>query len=995
MRPRLLELTAFGPYPGTVRIDFDQLADDGLFVVHGPTGAGKTSLLDAMTYALYGGVAGTRRNDRLRSDHAEPHTTTAVALELALRGEDFRVTRVPPHERAKKTGSGMTAQKPKATLSVRRGGDWQPLADGVEEVGRAVTELIGLNREQFTQVVVLPQGEIARALHADANERRRLLSSLFATGRFEQYSRSLADRARAAEAAVAEQEAALERLAQDARGRWALITHEEAVPDVADLAALADREAQVVADAAGLAAAEERDASAQLRAAELAADRWDRVARARAQLAELHAAADEVAEAKQRLDDADRARSLVPLLDAARRAADAADRAEHRLAGAVEDLRRHGDTGPAVDQAAVIAAARAGDLETLSADRERIATSTARLEAAAVRYEEWAELTRSASRRREEAAEARTRREDLESRRATVAADLAAVREQHAHAARVADRVPALRAEHARLAAAAAAAQRLPVLRERESAAAARQLLAKRELNTALDRQRDLLERRIGGMAAELAEALRDGHPCVVCGSPQHPRPAEPSGDVVTPDAVAAAADAVAGATASLDAADTAVTAARAELSEALAAAGEHGSRPEVAAQREQDAAAALADAERAAAGLADVDRHVAALASADASLTAELAEVTEQITAADGAAEQCDEAAGRLRDALGAGTTGEPSDPRPLLSASRAVAKALDTIVAAVEDARRCGRERATARRRLDRAVAEAGFADPTAVRDAALDDEAAARLRRLVEEVVARRAAAEAVLRDVEAPDEPPSVDAARERKDQADARLAATQVRLGVVAQAAADLQRLCAQHAEVARRLDASVQQAARLRRLADVCAGTGNTQRLSLERYVLAAYFEEIAEAASLRLQAMTGGRFSLRHSDARVRGGGASGLSIGVLDAYTGTEREAGSLSGGETFQASLALALAVADVVQRHAGGVHLDTLFVDEGFGALDPDSLDDAMAELDALREGGRLVGVISHVPALRGRIASGIEVVKTARGSDARVVTVAEV
>ena len=139
---------------------------------------------------------------------------------------------------------------------------------------------------------------------------------------------------------------------------------------------------------------------------------------------------------------------------------------------------------------------------------------------------------------------------------------------------------------------------------------------------------------------------------------------------------------------------------------------------------------------------------------------------------------------------------------------------------------------------------------------------------------------------------------------------------------------------------------------------------------------------------------MTDGRYTLRHSDERTRGGGASGLSITVHDAFTGTEREAGSLSGGETFQASLCLALGVAEVVQRHAGGVHLDTLFIDEGFGSLDADALEQAMGELDALREGGRMVGVISHVPALRERITSGIAVTKTASGSDARVVVLAD-
>ncbi|MPZ88973.1 MAG: hypothetical protein GEU81_13055 [Nitriliruptorales bacterium] len=160
-------------------------------------------------------------------------------------------------------------------------------------------------------------------------------------------------------------------------------------------------------------------------------------------------------------------------------------------------------------------------------------------------------------------------------------------------------------------------------------------------------------------------------------------------------------------------------------------------------------------------------------------------------------------------------------------------------------------------------------------------------------------------------------------------------------------------------------------------------------RMSLERYVLAAFLEDITARASLRLAAMSDGRYTLRHSDERVKGNAASGLSILVGDAFTGVEREVGSLSGGETFQASLALALGMADAVQSHSGGLRLDTLYIDEGFGALDPEALEQAMAELDRLREGGRLVGVISHVAALQERIPAGVRVRRTRTGSHVEV------
>jgi exonuclease SbcC len=254
--------------------------------------------------------------------------------------------------------------------------------------------------------------------------------------------------------------------------------------------------------------------------------------------------------------------------------------------------------------------------------------------------------------------------------------------------------------------------------------------------------------------------------------------------------------------------------------------------------------------------------------------------------------------------------------------------------------------------------------------------------------------KVAAEAVLADlgpatdegVDLPTATATLAAATEAFDLAVARHAE-------LSAAAAELRRLADRHAAARAELEPVEAEAARVRRLADVCTGTGNERKMSLERYVLAARMEEITAVASRRFHAMSEGRYTLRHSDDRVKGGGASGLSIVVADAWTGMERDVRTLSGGETFQASLALALAVTDVVQQHAGGVHIDALFVDEGFGTLDADALDQAVAELERLREGGRLVGIISHVAALHGRIPAGVEVVKAADGSTVRLGAIA--
>jgi exonuclease SbcC len=248
-----------------------------------------------------------------------------------------------------------------------------------------------------------------------------------------------------------------------------------------------------------------------------------------------------------------------------------------------------------------------------------------------------------------------------------------------------------------------------------------------------------------------------------------------------------------------------------------------------------------------------------------------------------------------------------------------------------------------------------------------------------------------AAAVLRDpalADLPSTPPPIAALRHEEERA-AAAHETAVEAGAtLTLGAAELTDALHEHAERTVAHAPLAEEAGRLRRLAEVTSGSGNALRVSLERYVLGAFLAEIAERASRRLGAMSDGRYALLHSEEREKGGAPSGLGIRVRDAWTGAIRDVGSLSGGETFQASLALALGIADAVTAHAGGVRLDALFVDEGFGSLDPEALELAITELDHLREGGRLVGVISHVATLQERLGTGLHVAKGRGGSAVR-------
>jgi DNA repair protein SbcC/Rad50 len=348
--------------------------------------------------------------------------------------------------------------------------------------------------------------------------------------------------------------------------------------------------------------------------------------------------------------------------------------------------------------------------------------------------------------------------------------------------------------------------------------------------------------------------------------------------------------------------------------------------------------------------------------------LDRERASLEEQLTQARGAAESVAARAAQLERQVA------------LLT------EAADTARAAEDTAQRLK----DADARLADAAFRAGFDTPQAAAAALLDDAAHRELQRRLDAWQSEEAAVRAVLAEADtaaAAQQPPADLVAAERtassaaqrlRDAASARDAA--------ARRCTELDRLSAHAATAVRRLAPLREEYDRVARLAGLAAGTSadNERKMRLESYVLAARLEQVAAAATVRLQRMSSGRYTLVHSDDRT-GRGRSGLGLHVVDAWTGRERDTSTLSGGETFFASLALALGLADVVTDEAGGVRLDTLFIDEGFGSLDDQTLDEVLDVLDSLRERDRSVGIVSHVPDLRRRIHAQLEVVKGRSGS----------
>ncbi|MFI9590317.1 AAA family ATPase [Nonomuraea sp. NPDC052265] len=1169
MRPHRLSLTAFGSFPGTETVDFDALTEAGLFLIHGPTGAGKTTILDALCFALYGVVPGQRNSARsLRCDHAPAGSGPSVTLEVSIRGRSLRIRRSPSWQRPKLRGTGFTEEKAKVVVEERHGSAWQGLTTRLDEAGDLVGGLLGMNAEQFCQVVMLPQGDFAKFLRADGDDRARLLERLFTVKVFTQAESWLAERRRATgreEQELGQEVAfAVERL-EEAAGPT--LTPAPSYPSGADGAPASEGRpddplgrAGALLDAARavvhrceerLAASGEaaRAARSRFEQAAALAERRRRHAEALTLRRTLDERADERADLQALIDDAVRADRVLPLITAAGQRAEAAAKARAMVADALARARplltppARREDGPSPGGPAGGGEPSVEELEGLERERRaeparlsELLTEEARLsvvrrdllrveqeladlvgadEAVVARLGVLPGLIEAAECRLADARVAAARipaaqavRDaaadliDVDRELTALAGELEALAQREAEVAAAEAELPArlaaagaalaeVRAEAAAVPAAAAhldaarsaleAAHRRDALAaELESAAAAHQVLVDRAQETR-ERWLDLRQARIDGMAAELARDLADGRPCAVCGSEHHPLPASPAPSAPSPEDEHAAETAHEAAAADREAAErtlASIESRLADVSEAVEGlSADTAADGVLAAERELARLRSVVDREPALAGALDrlegerdhVRDQARELAEALAAhhahrtrLTAERARLHTRLTqtlpepplttghsggeldggrvlaaaeeelrrlAATAAREpgaaaevaalgreraELEERGRRIAARLAAGRTrheelsGDAGRLAARLDAARGADATLTARLSRLNDEAELLREALEATRSavaaageldaaveaVERAAAEAGFADAReaeeAYRSPAEREGKAELLRRLDDQ----HAAVTGLLADPElvaaaAEPEPDLVaaEAERDAAEEAYTRLASERDR--AVARAA----RLAELREELAARIERWRPAAERHRlaeRMAALASGTSgdNQWNMSLTSFVLGERLRQVVDAANERLDHMSSGRYLLRHdlrktAGSRARSGG--GLGLKVADAWTGVDRDPATLSGGESFITSLALALGLADVVTAEAGGAEVGTLFVDEGFGTLDEDTLDDVLDILDGLRDGGRAVGIVSHVGELRTRIPVQLKVGKTRRGS----------
>jgi exonuclease SbcC len=995
MRLHRLSLQAFGPFAARQEIDFDRLAQSQLFLLEGPTGAGKSTILDAITFALYGALAGhDTATDRLHSHFADPATAPEVTLEFSANGRRYRVTRSPEHERPKLRGDGMLKERPSAHLERLDDGQWATQATQAREAGVILAEVLGLTREQFTQVVLLPQGEFATFLRADDDERRKVLSRLFGTGLYDRVTQSLDDQRKAARAAVAaaktlrgEALAAAREAAGETSGdgeAGAPAEHDDSA-EYARTRAEALAQSQTAAQAAVaathiavLAAQQHRDAAA------VAAERAERLRSARAALA-----AHEETAAIRTAWEKERAHALAaapvrPLLAQVTEARDLVADAQARLRDAIDEPTEAEERGEGAEsRRAAAAAARA---------------AAAALEPLVAREQALGELRAQAAAAAQEADAAQTALAGALARQTALPGLLAEARLAHAEAQQAAAGLPGAQQRAAALATQHAAARRAELRLDELTAADSARRLAVEAHQAAVDEHQRLQDARLAGIAAELAASLSPGEPCAVCGATEHPAPARPGPAAVNVAEVQRARERR----------DTA-EAARAAAEEHWAALdGRQQHDLAVAAGRsadelvgELDEARTLVDGGAAAlGGLDELAARVGSLVAAEAAAAGAVLAATTAEASARTRSEQAQAALAAEERDLAAAREGRPSvraRQAEWIGLADRDDRAAEALAALAQAESAWGARRAHAGAE---AVA-AGFGDAEAARQALRDAGQLAGLSEQIETWDADHVRLKAAADDPDLADlDPAQADGLRAIADEAQRETVAAHQRWkdALAVQTTADER--VARFADRARELldaDAALERAraeARpLERLAGLAKGTEGHRRVALTTYVLRLWFEKVVQAANLRLQAMSAGRYSLERVDGVGSARERSGLTLKVVDAHTGQSRSEKSLSGGETFYTSLALALGVADVVSTEAGGIALDTLFIDEGFGSLDTETLDQVMGVIEALREGGRAVGIVSHVAELKERVPERLAVRRDAEGGPSWVEVIA--
>ena len=1010
MKPIKLTMQAFGPFAQTETIEFDKLGTNPLFLINGPTGSGKTSILDAICFALYGETTGNERQGiQMRCDMAAPTLLTEVTLEFSLHGKSYRVIRSPEQEAPKARGEGMTVRKHTAAL-YEITDEEKLITSKTTQVKTEVTNIIGLNETQFRQVMVLPQGKFRELLLATSKEREEIFGQLFQTDIYKKIEYALKDKASAISKAKDE---------FDNQIRGAL-----QVAGVSSEAELTEQREALSVQFESV-QKQEQESLAQLNAvktelqkAEALSNEFKKREQAEIALKRHLEQSDAVSSRQLQLDNAKKASKVELPYVTLQNASKQTQELEQKVAKLSQDLTVANDAVKSKEGALQTAKEQAAQLPKLTEQQYQLEAMKGKLvekselekaiNAGLTQKSEFeATLKKYIALKEKLTLEAQRGQKSLEQARVDVASigSVEAEIKQQQRLMQDLQKLTGLNQELAKLDALTPSKQALV------DQAKARYV--------ELQRSADTLELSWhNAQAAVLAQRLQAGEMCPVCGSVEHPQPAQFVGEEVTKEQVQRARNTEREGQVALNQLSN-------QLEQHNIAVGQHKQQIEqLSVELGQNASMDLSALQ---ASMQQLNERLQQLSSIN------LVQLEQSVNELN---QRCVTGEGKINDlqnqmAANESTIKGNQEQLAKLSASLdakysslevleqdivVIQKQITELNTAFESAQNHLQQAVLAKTNIESQLttnqqwlnealerlntAKTDWAQ--ALQASAFEDEAQFLASKVDEaEMQVWQQEIEA-FKQTQIKLEQTLADLSSTLKDLALPDLEGFNVKLNSVQQSYVEARNQLDSTRSLFERLEKVRNDIATLHdkntkledeykvfgTLYDVASGkTGS--RISLHRFVLGVLLDDVLIQASQRLSLMSKGRYILARKTEGFKGAAGRGLDLVVEDSYTGKTRDVATLSGGESFMAALALALGLSDVVQSYSGGIRLDTLFIDEGFGSLDPESLDLAIQTLVDLQQTGRMIGVISHVSELKEQMAQRIDVEPSRLGSTVSV------
>ncbi len=1011
MRPLTLSMNAFGPYADVQHLNFEELGNRSMFLIHGPTGSGKTTILDAITFALYGDTSGNDRNSKnMRSHHAGLDQLTWVEFQFELKGEAYLVHRKPEQERIKKNGEGTTLQHAEAILwkVTSQENEKELLQSGWKNVADEIEKLIGFKSEQFRQVIMLPQGEFRKLLIANSEERQHILEKLFRTEIYRKIEEFLKENAnklkREINELVMKQEWNLNKA-----GKKTVIELEEAMEE--NKTSLKQAQEELKQKTEKVKAAQQRylhgkEANEKLLDKEKGQQKLEQLKALipinEKKKVELHqariAATLEEAEKSVRLRGRDKEKSEQDLTLTEKNLEEAVKIHEQALANLNEEKEK----------------------ETV---RETVRERVLKLDSYTEKVNSLEDTRKKVSILRQEVEKSSIEKSTLQQQLQSTAEKLEELKKSIEQAQAYVLQIPTVQAKAEELERIAQKKQTLAsyhkqIIRIQEEYVQVEKVYKESEEDYRQEKKQlyAMQEAWNKGQAAILSDGLKEGDSCPVCGSEHHPQLAIPEEWLPTEKELQEKQGKVEYVEKQKETKGNQLSKKNTEKEKIthfiLTLEEELGEKKEIPlealinqlAKTKKELAHMLTQAEQVEKekkNLEAVKQEEIAIKQKLENLEVTLLERIQEYQKADGALKEKESSIPeeyRSYDVL-LQAQNQATDQLNQLNVSFEQAKksfdaaenkktaektSFNNAERALEEAnKKYTDERIVFKERLQQSGFETYQAYEASKRDTVFIEELEKEINDFtgnllaVEEHFIRTSKAAEGMQKEDVPNLEKILNQVEREKEEGLKSLHSLEEKIN-------NQQEILKEINILDQGMKAKEEEYAVLGDLAKVSNGD-NMHGLTFQRFVLGALLDDITIAATERLKLMSKGRYHLRRTLDRVRKNAAGGLELEVFDTYTGIQRPVTTLSGGETFLASLSLALGLADVVQSYAGGISLDTIFVDEGFGTLDPESLDFAIKALIDLQKDGRLVGVISHVPELKERIDARLEVKSSEKGS----------